>query len=139
MIYLKSQKTLTRTGRKWIASKGQERKYLGLEEGEIFIDYTVRQDRELEMEHLIQDHGYKFYILFSDNPDLIVAQTLTEAKGIADEKEKGEHIVVGCFMNQAKALRYKRILMREMENGLPFDEKIVQERLDQLLQEEEED
>jgi hypothetical protein len=98
------------------------------------IIYIMRPEDELSMDMLIQKQGSKFYLLLSENPDLIVARTLTEAKDIASQTEKGEHIVVGSFVNQAKALRYKRIIQDEIRKGLPYEEKTIQERLDKLLQ-----
>lgn len=134
MFYIKTPKTITVTGRKRILAVGTEVKKLGLDGGDDVIIYIMRPEDELSMEMLIQKQGSKFYLLFSENPDLIVARTLSEAKDIASQTEKGEYVVVGSFVNQAKALRYKRILLEEIKKGLPYEERAIQERLDKLLQ-----
>lgn len=117
MFYIKTPKTITVTGRKKILAVGTEVKKLGLDGGDDVIIYIMRPEDELKMDMLIEKTGSKFYLLFSENPDLIVARTLTEAKDIAKETEHGEHIVVGSFSSQAKALRYRGILQEELEEG----------------------
>ena len=134
MFYIKTPKTVTVTGRKRILAVGTEVKKLGLDGGDDVIVYILRPEDELQMDMLIENTGSKFYLLFSDNPDLIVARTLTEAKDIAGETEKGDFFVVGSFTSQAKALRYKRIIQEELKKGLPYTEKDIQDRLDVLLQ-----
>ena len=134
MFYIKTPKQITKTGRKRILAVGTEVKKLGLDGGDDVIVYIMRPEDELSMDMLIQKQGSKFYLLLSENPDLIVARTLSEAKDIASQTEKGEHIVVGSFVNQAKALRYKRIIQDEIKKGLPYEEKAIQDRLDKLLQ-----
>ncbi len=134
MFYIKTPKQITMTGRKRILAVGTEVKKLGLDDGDDVIVYIMRPEDELSMDMLIQKAGSKFYLLISENPDIIVARSLSEAKDIASETEKGEHIVVGSFTNQSKALRYKRIILDELKKGLPREEKAIQERLDKLLQ-----
>ena len=134
MFYIKTLKQITMTGRKRILAVGTEVKKLGLDDGDDVIVYIMRPEDELSMDMLIQKAGSKFYLVISENPDIIVARSLSEAKDIASETEKGEHIVVGSFTNQSKALRYKRIILDELKKGLPREEKAIQERLDKLLQ-----
>lgn len=134
MFYIKTPKTVTVTGRKRILAVGTEVKKLGLDGGDDVIVYILRPEDELQMDMLIENTGSKFYLLFSDNPDLIVARTLTEAKDIAKETERGDFFIVGSFTSQAKALRYKGIIQEELEKGLPYTEKDIQDRLDVLLQ-----
>ena len=134
MFYITTPKHITMAGRKWILAVGTEVKKLGLDDGDDVIVYIMRPEDELSMDMLIQKAGSKFYLLISENPDIIVARSLSEAKDIASETEKGEHIVVGSFTNQSKALRYKRIILDELKKGLPREEKAIQERLDKLLQ-----
>ena len=134
MFYIKTLKQITMTGRKRILAVGTEVKKLGLDDGDDVIVYIMRPEDELSMDMLIQKAGSKFYLVISENPDIIVARSLSEAKDMASETEKGEHIVVGSFTNQSKALRYKRIILDELKKGLPREEKAIQERLDKLLQ-----
>ena len=134
MFYIKTPKTVTVTGRKRILAVGTEVKKLGLDGGDDVIVYILRPEDELQMDMLIENTGSKFYLLFSDNPDLIVARTLTEAKDIAKETERGDFFVVGSFTSLAKALRYKGIIQEELKKGLPYTEKDIQDRLDVLLQ-----
>lgn len=134
MFYIKTLKQITMTGRKRILAVGTEVKKLGLDDGDDVIVYIMRPEDELSMDMLIQKAGSKFYLMISENPDIIVARSLSEAKDIASETEKGEYIVVGSFTNQSKALRYKRIILDELKKGLPREEKAIQERLDKLLQ-----
>ena len=134
MFYIKTPKQITKTGRKRILAVGTEVKKLGLDDGDDVIVYIMRPEDELSMDMLIQKAGSKFYLMISENPDIIVARSLSEAKDMASETEKGEYIVVGSFTNQSKALRYKRIILDELKKGLPREEKAIQERLDKLLQ-----
>ena len=93
MFYIKTPKTVTVTGRKRILAVGTEVKKLGLDGGDDVIVYILRPEDELQMDMLIENTGSKFYLLFSENPDLIVARTLTEAKDIAKETERGDFFV----------------------------------------------
>lgn len=94
MFYIKAPKTVTVTGRKRILAVGTEAKKPSLDGGDDVIVHTICPDDELKTDMFIENTGSKFYLLFSDNPDLIVARTLTEAKDIAKEFEHGDHFVV---------------------------------------------
>ena len=45
----------------------------------------MRPEDELSMDMLIQKAGSKFYLLISENPDIIVVRSLSEAKDTASE------------------------------------------------------
>ena len=104
MFYIKTPKTVTVTGRKRILAVGTEVKKLGLDGGDDVIAYILRPEDELQMDMLIGKTGSKFHLLFSENPDLIVARTLTEAKNI---KKETEH-AISLFSDPSRRLSSPR-------------------------------
>ena len=100
MFYIKTPKTITVTGRKRILAVGTEVKKLGLDGGDDVVVYIMRPEDELSMDMLIEKTSSKFYLLFSENPDLIVARTLIKTRRIKDTKP------CVCYSNSPYLLKY---------------------------------
>ena len=78
MFNIRTPKSVTVTGRKRILAVGTGVKKLGLDGGDDVIAYFPRPEGELRMYMLIEKMGSKFYLLFSENSELIDTRVLIE-------------------------------------------------------------
>ena len=76
--FLEISKPIKVQGNSWAVFIKSEAEKLGLNCGDEVIVYILCPEDELQMDMLIEKKGNKFYLLFSENPDLIVTHTLIE-------------------------------------------------------------
>ena len=126
MSCIKAIKTISEIEDENILDVTEEMEQLGLKEGDEVVVYYMRPEDVPEFE---STNGvmYQYYIVFSDPPIIIRAQTLDDAIELA-----GDHIVVGGIFTMSQVKNYLDILTREISRGLEKEWGVLQKRMEEL-------